>query len=102
MKNPILRTRALERLYQKALRLQREDEVKFDVTDDSDFDYEARAKTFVASMSNPTQVLVATHVQERHGLDALDDFSWLMPPLAGCVFALQATLMRVPELSMVD
>lgn len=99
MKNPVLRSRALERLYQKALRLLREDEAKFDV--DPDLDFEARAKEFVYSMSSSTLVELGIHVQQRHGLDALDDFAYLMPPQHGMVFALQAALDRQPASALV-
>lgn len=100
MRNPTLRARALERLYQKSLRLQREDEAKFDI--DSDIDFEKRAKDFVASMTSSTQVVLAIHVQERHGLDALDEFTWILPAQVGMTFALSSALDRQPEMAMVD
>lgn len=105
MKNPILRKRALERLYQKALRLERDDQDKLITMDPElavEFDEEKRAKEFVASMSDSTLVLLGLHVREQHGLDALEEFSWLMPSLHGTVFALQSALDRQSPMTMVD
>lgn len=90
MKNPSLHTRAFERLYQKMLRLLREDEAKFDA--DPAVDFEKRAKEFIASMSTRNQVLLAVHVHEHHGLDALDELSWVMPQISRSMFELQAAL----------
>lgn len=92
MKSPILRRRALERLYQKALRLLREDEGRFEV--DPDIDFEKRAKEFVASMSGYTQTLLVYHVKEQHGHDAFEEFMWLFSPLAASIFSLEEALLQ--------
>lgn len=90
MKNPIRRTRALERLYQKALRLQREDAANPNL----DLDPDERAEYFVRSMSGKTKTLLTYHVKERHGRDAFEEFTWLLPPLAACIFALEDVCSR--------
>ncbi len=84
--NPRRRQKALERLYQKALRLLQEDEAKYDADLDPEFDDQARATAFVASMSPKTLTLLNYHVLEQHGNEAHEEFTWLMPALAGMLF----------------
>jgi len=79
MKDMLLQARALERLYQKTLRLLQEDEDRLNV--DPSIDSERRAKEFVASMSASTQALLVFYIQEWYGLEDLEEFLWLMPPV---------------------
>lgn len=90
MKNPVLRARAIERLYQRVLRMQHEDAAN----PDPDLDPDERAERFVRSMSGSTQTLLTYHVKERHGHDAFEEFTWLLPPLAACIFSLEDAFMR--------
>ena len=95
MKNPVLRTRALERLYQRVLRLQREDAGN----PDPDLDPDERAERFVCGMSGMTQTLLTYHVKEKHGQEAFEEFTWLLPALAACIFVWEDVVLREEALA---
>jgi hypothetical protein len=89
MKSHIVERRALGRFYRIVRSKEDEDLASDDPNDRCD-----RAERLVRSLKPDNQLRLAWHVRDRHGLEALEDFSFLMEPMAGAAVMLEVVLMR--------
>jgi hypothetical protein len=88
MSSQTIEIRALERYYQYLRRLEAEDLANEDLDAPCD-----RAERRTRALKHSNQLRLAWHVRDRHGRDALEEFSFWMEAMAGMAVMLEVSLM---------